>query len=155
MIKTKNSKGGKKTQEKRRDLFYIIIILLTALLISISALFQLPDLFKAGIWDNDVVLSRPVGTDILPGGGMDVAEDIESSFIFTKLIPFAIDYGIKLAIGLSVVVLIYSGYQFMTAYGNTDKQGAAKKTAIYALIGLILALTAYGIIFILTSIQLS
>ena len=155
MKNNKNNTGTQSKTHKKKARFYAFFVILSTVILSFFASFQFPALFKAGIWDSDVVISRPVGTDILPGGNMDVNEDIESSFIFTKLIPFAIDYGIKLAIGLSVVILIYAGYQFMTAYGNTDKQGAAKKTAIYALIGLVLALTAYGIVVILTSIELS
>jgi hypothetical protein len=155
--KKKRHNRNKKQNRKQdhRNLFAIFATLLTGLFVVIGVLEQLPELFKAGIWDNDVVLSKPVGTDILPGGGLEAADDVKGSFIFTKLIPFAIDYGIKLAIGLCVVVLMFGGYQFMTAYGNTDKQGAARKTIIYALIGLILALTAYGLIAILTSIELS
>ena len=92
---------------------------------------------------------------ILPHPPLDNPDNIEDSFIFTKVIPFAIDYGIKLAIGLSVVVLIFGGYEFITAYGNSERHKKAKRTVTYALIGLILALTAYGIVVILTSLNLS
>ncbi len=108
----------------------------------------------ASIYDRDTVLSPPVGRNVLPGGGIQ-AEEVKSSFIFTKLIPFVIDYALKLAIGLSVIVLIIGGYKYMTAYGNTEQQDSARKTLTYAIIGLVLAITAYGIVSIVTSIRLS
>ena len=108
----------------------------------------------ASIYDRDTVLSPPVGRNVLPGGGIQ-AEEVKSSFIFTKLIPFAIDYALKLAIGLAVIVLIIGGYKYMTAYGDTEKQTSARKTLTYAVIGLVIAITAYGIVAIVTSIRLS
>lgn len=108
----------------------------------------------ASIYDRDSVLSPPVGRDILPGGGLQ-ADEVKSSFIFSKLIPFVIDYALKIAIGLAVIVIIIGGYQYMTAYGDTEKQETARKTLTYAVIGLVIALTAYGIVSIVTSIRLS
>ena len=50
---------------------------------------------------------------------------------------------------------IFGGYLYITAYGDTEKHERAMRTLTYAIIGLILALTAYGIVAIVTSIQLS
>lgn len=108
----------------------------------------------ASIYDRDTVISPPVGRNVLPGGGIQ-AEEIKSSFIFTKLIPFVINYALRLAIGLAVIVLIIGGYKYMTAYGDTEKQDSARKTLTYAVIGLVLAITAYGIVAIVTNIRLS
>ncbi|MBU0577252.1 pilin [Patescibacteria group bacterium] len=104
--------------------------------------------------DDDTLISEPIGGSALPGGGLH-AEDIKSSFIFSKMLPFVIDYALKAAIALSVIVLIWAGYQFMTAFGETEKQDTARKTITYALVGLILAITAYGIVQIITSVRLS
>ncbi|MBU0728093.1 pilin [Patescibacteria group bacterium] len=109
--------------------------------------------FAASIGSGDSIISPPAGRDVLPGGGLQ-SETIQESFVFSKILPFIIDYALRAAIVLAVLVLIFAGYQFMTAFGNTEKHEEARKTIIYALIGLILALTAYGIIQIITRIQL-
>jgi hypothetical protein len=108
----------------------------------------------ASVWDDESIISPPVGSEVLPGGSFE-AGDIKGSIIFAKVIPFVIDYAIKAAIVLSVIVLIIGGYRYMTAYGATEKHDAARKTITYAAIGLIISLTAYAIIAIITSIQLT
>ncbi len=102
----------------------------------------------------NTLISPPVGSEILPGGNSQ-ATDIQSSLIFSKIIPFLIDYAIGLAMALSVGAIVLGGYQYLTAYGDTDKHDKARRTIMYAALGLILSLTAYGIVRIVTSIQLS
>lgn len=99
-----------------------------------------------------VDLTKPVGSGILPGGQVFQA-DIKTSFFFSRLIPFVIKYTIRLAVAFAVIAIIVGGYQFMTAYGNEEKRTAAKKTITYAIIGLILAITAFGIVKIITTIS--
>jgi len=112
-------------------------------------------MFTAGIaLAQDNIISKPAGTGILPGAGVEGA-DIRSSVLFVKIIPFLIKWGINLAIGVSVLMLIFGGYLYMTAYGDTEQHDRAQRTLIYALIGLAVALTAYGLVTIVTSIQLS
>jgi len=102
---------------------------------------------------SDVRLDRPAGADVLPGGGI-TATDVKGSFIFVKLIPFLIRYAIGLAVGLSVIAFIIGGYQFMTSFGDQEKRKKGEKTIMYAAIGLVLAITAYGIVTVLTSINI-
>lgn len=56
---------------------------------------------------------------------------------------------ISLSLGLlgtiALVLIIYSGFQWMTAGGNDDKVTEAKKRLGYAIIGLIIILSAYAI----------
>lgn len=48
--------------------------------------------------------------------------------------------------GIAVVVLVvYAGYQWMTAAGNEEKVTTAKKMIVQATIGLVVILMAYGI----------
>ncbi len=102
----------------------------------------------------DSIISKPAGTGILPGAGVE-GSDIQSSVLFAKIIPFLISWAINLAIGLSVIAIIAGGYLYLTAYGETEKHDRAIRTLSYAIIGLVLALTAYGIVGIVTSIRLS
>lgn len=46
---------------------------------------------------------------------------------------------------LFVILIIYSGVVWMTSGGETDKIATAKKTIIYAVIGLIIIFSAYSI----------
>jgi len=55
---------------------------------------------------------------------------------------------------LSVLALIISGVMMLTAYGNEDMIGKAKKTATYAIAGFMLALFSFAIISIINSIVL-
>jgi len=110
---------------------------------------------SASIYDRSSIISPPIGNDILPGGTAPITDSAKDSFLIANFIPFIIDYAIKAAVILTVVVLIFGGYQYLTAYGNTEKQDNARKTLTFALIGLVIAITAYGIITIITSIKLS
>ncbi len=103
---------------------------------------------------DDIMISKPAGTGILPGSGIE-GSDIKSSLLFSKLIPFFITWLINLAIALSVLSIIIGGYMYLTAYGDTEKHDRAIRTLSYAVIGLVIALTAYGVVSIFTSIKLS
>lgn len=108
----------------------------------------------ADITSSDTVISKPVGAGLLPGSGNE-GVDIQSSIVFSKIIPFAITWGINLAIGLTVLMFIFGGYLFLTSFGNEDRRSQAINTLFYSAIGLVIALVAYGIIAIITRIQLS
>lgn len=46
----------------------------------------------------------------------------------------------------AVVVIIISGIMFLTAFGNEERLGQAKKIAQWAIIGLVLAMLSYAIV---------
>ena len=129
---------------------YLITVILLAFL-SFS-FYSAPKAMALGT-SNEVKLTDPVGGKILPGGTILEAEKVQDSLIFSKLIPFVIKYAIRLAIALAVIALIIGGYQYVTAFGNEEKHKIAKNTIIYALIGLVLAITAFGIVQIITSLK--
>lgn len=112
-------------------------------------------LLPAVPWVNaqgEVKLSKPLGGDVLPGGSF-VQTDIKSSFVFSRLIPFAIRYLVGLAAALAVIAIMVGGYQYLTAYGDTEKHKNATKTIAWAVLGLILAITSYAIVALITSIR--
>lgn len=48
---------------------------------------------------------------------------------------------------IAVIMIIISGIQYVTSAGNADAVKKAKSTLLYSIIGLIIALLAYGIVF--------
>lgn len=67
---------------------------------------------------------------------------------FTKLI-------LRTTIALSVPIIIWAGIMYATAFGDAGKQKKARSTAIYALLGILLALSSLAIIQLVLSITRS
>jgi hypothetical protein len=57
----------------------------------------------------------------------------------------AIQYILAFLGVVAVVIIIYAGFLWMTAAGNDEKVGKAKKTMISGIIGLVIILLAYAI----------
>lgn len=69
----------------------------------------------------------------LIGGGDSIFANIISTLIFV--------------IGaVAVIVIIVGGIQYVTAAGDENKTKSAKNTILYAVVGLVLAVAAYGIV---------
>ena len=102
----------------------------------------IPVVQAASLGSTEVVVSPPEGGNVLPGGG-DTSETFKDSLIFKNIIPFLISYTIGLAIARSVGAVVWGGYLYLTAFGETEKHDKGRKTITYALIGLTLSLTAY------------
>ena len=47
---------------------------------------------------------------------------------------------------LSVTLIVWSGFKYITSAGDTSKLASAKSTLIYAVVGLIIAILAYAIV---------
>lgn len=53
-----------------------------------------------------------------------------------------------------VILMVYAGFMWMTAQGNEEKVGTAKKLIVQATIGLVIILSAYAITeFVITNVQ--
>jgi hypothetical protein len=154
MTKQRNNEttGLKNIKNKVRFVISLYRYIVISLVIVVSLGMQ--SVMAASVWDKESVISPPVGSEVLPGGGTS-ADNIKESVVFAKVIPYTISFAIRLAVALSVIVLIIGGYQYMTAYGSTEKHDTALKTIMYAFIGLVISLTAYAIVAIVTSIQLT
>ncbi|MDD2892017.1 MAG: hypothetical protein PHQ95_03555 [Candidatus Gracilibacteria bacterium] len=55
---------------------------------------------------------------------------------------------------LAILALSWGGIQFLTSVGNDEKVKHAKRTVIYALIGVVLSVMAYAIIDIVNSLKI-
>ena len=47
---------------------------------------------------------------------------------------------------IAVIIILWGGFQWLTAGGNEDRVGSAKKTIIAGVIGLIIIIAAYAIV---------
>lgn len=75
-----------------------------------------------------------------------------------ETVPSFIKTAINIALyaigALSVLVIIFSGVQYVTSAGDADAVKKAKNTLLYAVVGLVVALLAYAIVnFVLTSFK--
>lgn len=52
---------------------------------------------------------------------------------------------------IAAIMIVYSGWQYVTAAGDTGKTGKALNTLIYALIGVAIALLAKGLIYVVVN----
>lgn len=89
--------------------------------------------------------------DFLPGPDFNDNTDGNSvvSYITTKFLPAISKRFITIIAVISLIVLTYSGVLFFTALGEEDKVTKARKAAIFAVVGLIIAILSFTIVQIL------
>jgi len=94
--------------------------------------------------------------DNLPGPNVDEdasGQDIQD-YVRTKVLPKLASRLITITTIITIFMLVYSGITFVTALGNEEKIGDAKKIAIYAVIGLSIALSSYLIVSLINNLSL-
>ncbi|MFH1533880.1 MAG: hypothetical protein ABID64_03030 [Nitrospirota bacterium] len=136
----------------KKTIIYILLVLITS--ISTIEITANADSFIAAEESTyeRTIIPKP---DLLPGPdeatqkGQGGAENI---LIDTILPYYAVGFIGFVGI-LSVLFLLIAGVRFATAYGNDESIQKAKDQAMYALIGLVLALLSYTIIRIITNIK--
>jgi len=96
-----------------------------------------------------LIIALPVFAADDYGLGATAGEAGLTTGLASKSVPEIIGSVIGVVLGLLGVVfmilLLYGGYSWMTAYGNEQKLTKAKDTIINAVIGLIIILAAYAI----------
>lgn len=79
----------------------------------------------------------------------------EATGLSNQDVRFTVGRIINVALGLLgtvvVVIILYAGFEWMTAGGSEDKVADAKKRITYAIIGLAIILSAYAISSFVTS----
>lgn len=71
---------------------------------------------------------------------------------FTTLLDRIIGFLIAISIPIAAAMIVWGGFQIMTAGGNPSKISEGKNTILYAVIGLTIVLIAWGIVKILEKI---
>ncbi|MDO8667998.1 MAG: pilin [bacterium] len=119
----------------------LIIIPVFAVSLPVLAAIDTNSFFRGG---NDTGTANEFANKSgLPGQGLEFRDLIES--IIAWVMGFL---GI-----IAVVVILIGGFKWMTAGGNEDKVGEAKKLLIAGLIGLIIVVLAYAIaVFVLAQL---
>ena len=95
------------------------------------------------------LVSSVIGLSVsdLGGGGM-VNNSIEG------VVKNVINVAMSVLGVVSVIMLIYGGYNYTTSGGDASKVTKAKNTILYAVIGLIIALLALAIVnFVLQNVK--
>ena len=82
----------------------------------------------------------------LPGPSSEQKLEDSSTYLTKLLLPNIARTITGLAITLSVLFIIFGAIQLLTAYGNDEKLTNAKKTIMFALVGLVLSLLAFAIV---------
>lgn len=87
----------------------------------------------------------PLGgmTDVAVSGGYETTDVDETTF--ATFLGVAIKTFLGLLGIIFIVLIIWAGYNWMTASGNEEKVTKAKSTLYRAIIGLVITLSAYGI----------
>jgi len=95
---------------------------------------------------------EPVMTLTLPGATMtttDAGQALQNS-----VLPYITVFVVVIAGALALLFMIIGGIQILTAYGNEEKIGEAKKTITWALVGLVISILSYAIVQVIISIRL-
>jgi len=88
--------------------------------------------------------STGLGADYVPDR---ISSRVDAENFFAQIINWFLGF-----IGLiAVVMFIYGGVLYLTAGGNDEQTGKAKKAMLYAVIGIVIVLLAYTIVGALTS----
>ncbi|MFC1655772.1 hypothetical protein ACFL3C_02800 [Patescibacteria group bacterium] len=81
-----------------------------------------------------------------PQGGKDVDVSQVGGYLQEQFLPRVAVTVVTLAVGSSVLFVIIGAIMMLTAYGNEEKVGNAKKTIMLALLGLVISLLSYVIV---------
>lgn len=71
---------------------------------------------------------------------------------FTDIINAIADFALSIIIPISVLVIFYASFLFMTSAGDVEKVKKAKRALLWAVVGLAIVLTGRGLIFIMQDI---
>lgn len=107
-----------------------------------------------GFWSKKLLVILLLGEMIVPL--MSLAEvHIENpltSQTFTELLERILYFFYILGIPIAAIMIIISGYYFITAMGNPEKIATAKKMLLWILIGFLVLLCASGLVQLLKTV---
>lgn len=124
----------------------IIIICVITLTFAVPALVFANDSSSTDKTISDTIAPQIPDISTLPGPNSNTKLEDTSDYLTSNLLPHIARTVTGLAITLSVIFLIFGAIQFLTAYGNEEKLGNAKKTVTFAIVGLFISLLSFAIV---------
>jgi uncharacterized membrane protein YidH (DUF202 family) len=108
-----------------------------------------------GVWVSTVVFFAGMGVAFAQGGVQTITlvDPLGGSETFATVATNIANFlFVDIAIPLSVIMVLVGAFQMMTSAGEPEKISQAKKTILYAAIGLAIAIVAGGITTLLKNI---
>ena len=88
----------------------------------------------------------------IPGGGNNPKIPVGNASQVGLLIANIANFMGSLILAISVIVILYAGFRFLTAGEEEEAITGARKMITWGIVGIIVALVAYSIPFLVTSI---
>jgi hypothetical protein len=105
--------------------------------IAVSACNNIASSVATGANDAADPNNNEISCDAAPGGGTDAIQSLASKIVNV----FSIIVG-----AAAVIMIIYSGFRYITSGGDSGRVGGAKNSLIYAIIGLVIVALAQLIV---------
>ena len=136
-----------------KKIIYLIIVTLTFSTLSFANAYA--ETGTTGTTDCNVAGSIiPAKPSNIPGPcPKTVDKDGISRTLTSSILPGIAVFLIGIVGGVSILFLVIAGVRFSTAYGNEEDVQKAKNQAIYAVVGIVVALLSYVIVEIITKIE--
>ena len=103
-----------------------------------AVVFSLFFLVYSGVAKGQVGQADMLGTEIGASAGLTSADP-------RLMVALIIKWVMGLMGMVALIIFLYSGFEWMTSMGNDQKVGDAKKRIWYAVIGMVVLLSAYAI----------
>jgi len=100
--------------------------------------------------DPSELLAQAVGEN--PPSGVIQLDNPLTTATFTELLDRIIGFLIAVSIPLAAALIVWGGFQIMTAGGSPDKIKDGKNTILYTIVGFTIVLLAWGLVRILERI---
>jgi len=104
--------------------------------------------------ENTVTMPTVPHPDLLPGPAETDDQAAVQEYFREQAIPGFISTFLGLVAGLAVLSLIIAGLRFILAFGGEEGITAAKKNALWATIGLGIAILAYAMVSIINTLSM-
>lgn len=117
----------------------------------IALQFVVPVVLAQGNTSNSTTTKETIAPQIpnistLPGPNSNQKLEDTNKYVTNSLLPNIARTVTGLAITASVLFIIFGAIQMLTAYGNEEKLGNAKKTVTFAVVGLFISLLSFAIV---------
>jgi len=97
---------------------------------------------------NPLIIPKP---STLPGNQSEGTEI--RSWVINKILPTWTQGMIGFTAALTFLMMVISGFRYLTSYGNEEAATSAKKMLLYSSLGLLLAIFSYAIVSIIINIK--